>query len=164
MRMARRGLTVIGLVLILVAIGVAIWLLLRVMGRETPPEPAAPVAPVAAPPPGVTPGGGTELASRLAIVPPLDSIAAPGDTVALRVRATTETGTTVAQAVIRFAVTAGGGRVLADSAVTNDIGLAEVRWVLGSGTGEQTVQAALAGSDAVSTSATVTTTPTGAAP
>lgn len=157
MRMARRGLTVIGLVGILVAIGIALYFVIRFMGADAAPEPspldsAGPVVAPAAP--GVTPGGGSELASRLAVTAPLDSTAAAGDTIPLRIRATTETGTAVAQAVVRFAVTAGTGRVTADSAVTNDLGEAEVRWVLGSA-GPQTVRASLAGNDAVSTTATV---------
>ena len=160
MRMDRRGLTVIGLVGILVAIGIAIYLVIRFMGADAAPEPSpldsagAMVAPVVPPTPGVTPGGGTALASRLAVTAPIDSAGTPGDTIPLRIRATTETGTAVAQAVIRFAVTAGQGRLVPDSAVTNDIGEAEVRWVLGSA-GPQTVRATLSGSDAVNATATV---------
>lgn len=160
MRLARRGLTVIELVLILVVIGLAIFFLLRMRGGDEAPAPgtadSAAVDTTGMPP--IPAGAANPLAARLAVVAPRDSTAAAGDTLALRVRATTDTETTVARAIVRFEVTAGGGRVEPDSTTTDDLGEAEVRWILGDSAGPQTVRAAVTGSDAATTTVTVTAT------
>lgn len=156
MRLARRGLTVIGLVLILVVLGLGIFFLVRMMGREPAPGMPPMVADTGAA--AVAPGATNPLADRLAVVEPRDSAAVAGDTIGLRVRATTAAGTAVARALIRFEVTAGGGSVMPDSATTDDLGEAQVRWALGGAAGPQTVRATVTGNDAASATTTLLTT------
>ena len=141
MRTHRRGLTVIELVLLLVVLGVVVFFLLRLRGGdETPAPPGAALgsdSAVAAPAAGA-------LATRLALVTPLDSTAGPGDTLLVRVRATNEGGAGAAGAAVQFAAE-GGGRVEPAAATANDAGEAEARWVLGA-TGAQTLRATIAAS------------------
>ncbi|MHB1224220.1 MAG: hypothetical protein ACYC2G_09295 [Gemmatimonadaceae bacterium] len=151
MHARRRGLTVLELVILLIVIVVVAVLLLRMRGGESAPPPTAvDSSGVLAPP-----GAGNELTTRLAVVAPLDTTALAGDTVTVRLRATTETGTAVARATIQLAVTAGGGQLSATTAVTADNGEIEVRWVLGSEAGPQTVRATVQGNEAATATVTV---------
>ena len=134
MRTSRRGLTVIELVLILLVIGVVIFFLMRLRGRDDAAAGAAldSTGALATEPAVTAPaalGAGSALASRLALAQPVDSTASAGDTLTVRVRATTDAGDGVANAMVRFAAE-GGGRVQPDSVATNDLGEAEVRWIL----------------------------------
>lgn len=138
MHARRRGLTVLELLIIIIVLAVAVVVLTRVVrnrstgsGAGLPPDSA-----ILAPP-----GSGNELTARLAFLAPLDSSARAGDTLEVRVRATTEGGTAVTQATVRFEVTDGGGHILPDSAITNDLGDADARWVLGTEAGEQVLRA-----------------------
>ncbi len=155
MRTTRRGLTVIELVLILLAIGLLAFLAFRYFGRDD--SPAAPgsdgvltEAPVLSEP-------GDALADQLRVIAPLDSTAAPGDTVPVRVRASTTTGTGVVNAMVEFAVEEGGGSVTPASVATNDLGEAEALWVLGTGAGRQELRAAVSGRDAAAVTILLTT-------
>lgn len=151
MHARRRGLTVIELLIVLIVIVVAIVLLLRMRGGESaPPAPAADSASVLAPP-----GAGNELTTRLAVIAPLDTTAVAGDTVTVRLRATTESGTAVARATIELAVTAGGGQLSTTTAVTADNGEAEARWTLGAAAGPQTVRATVQGNESAAATITV---------
>lgn len=145
MNRRRHGLTVLELLIIIILVVVAAVVLIRM--NRSPGTDAAPSAPadsaLLAPP-----GSGNALIGRLAFLTPFDSIATVGDTVEVRVRATTDAGTGVAQADIRFEVSSGGGQVTADSAVTNDQGEASVGWILGPTPGEQLIQASV-GTDGV---------------
>ena len=139
----RRGLTVIELVIILIVIVVAVVLLLRLRNRE----PA-----VVAPPPAdttvlATPaaGAGNALASRLVFLVPRDSTVATGDTILVRLRATSDAGTAVNAATVTLQVTAGDGSVIPASGVTDDRGEVEARWVVGPAAGTQTLRAAVQG-------------------
>lgn len=143
MRTHRRGLTVIELVLILVVLGIVVFFLLRLRGGDDAPAAGAALgsdSAVAAPP---TAAAGA-LATRLALVAPLDSSARAGDTLLLRVRATNEGGVGVAGAALSFAAE-GGGRAEPAAATANDVGDAEARWVLGA-VGAQTLRVSIAGS------------------
>lgn len=151
MHARRRGLTVLELLIILIVIVVAIVLLLRLRGGESAPPPAAAdSASVLAPP-----GAGNELTTRLAVLAPLDTTAVAGDTVTIRLRATTESGTAVASATIELAVTAGGGRLSTPTAVTTDNGEVEARWMLGAAAGPQTVRATVQGNESAAATVTV---------
>lgn len=150
MHARRRGLTVIELVIILVVIVVAAVLLLRMRGRESAPAPVVADSAALAPP-----GAGNPLTTRLAILAPRDSTARAGDTVTVRVRATTESGTAVTRATIGLAVTAGGGTLSAPSAVTADNGEVEARWALGREPGPQTVRAFVQGNEAAQATVTI---------
>ena len=68
----------------------------------------------------------------------------------LVVRVTDPRSRPVAQLRVTFVVTAGGGRVVPDTAVTDNDGLATVRWTLGTTPGTQTVDARVFGSDTLS--------------
>lgn len=135
MRTSRRGLTVIELVLILLVIGIVVFFLLRLRGRNDASAGAAldSTAALAREPAIVAPaplGAGGALASHLTLTPAPDSTASAGDTLTVRVRATTDAGAGVANAMVRFTAD-GGGRVQPDSAATNDLGDVDVRWILG---------------------------------
>jgi hypothetical protein len=150
MRTSRRGLTVIELVLILLAIGVLAYFAFRYLGRDdaaatAPGLDSAAVTPTA-------PAG--PLADRLELLAPLDSTAAPGDTVLVRVRATTVAGTGVANATVTFEVTAGGGSVVPASVATNDLGETEARWATGAA-GAQELRATVTGSPAATATVTL---------
>lgn len=159
MRTTRRGLTVIELVLILLALALLTYFAFRYFGRDE--SPAAPgsegvlnEAPVLTEP-------GDALADLLSVIEPRDTSAVAGDTITVRVRATTTTGTAVANATVRFEVASGGGTVAPASIATNDLGEAEARWMLGRGTGPQELHAAVAGRDAAAATIHVTTTAAG---
>lgn len=135
MRTSRRGLTVIELVLILLVIGIVVFFLLRMRGRDGETAgAAADTAGALANQPGIIApaplGAGGALARHLALTQGVDSVAGAGDTITVRVRATTDANAGVANALVRF-TTDGGGRVQPDSAVTDDLGEVEVRWTLG---------------------------------
>jgi len=141
MRLARRGLTVIELVLILVAIGLLVFFLLRLRNRDAaPPAPTADSA-LATP---AAPTTGT--ATTLSLAAPLDSTAAAGDTLDVRLRAVDAGGAPVAGAALRIE-TEGGGRVEPATATSGANGEAAVRWTLG-GEGVQTLRATLDGAPA----------------
>jgi hypothetical protein len=141
MRHARRGLTVIELVLILVAIGLLAFFLLRMRARDEPLPPSAADSVLTRP---AAPGTAA-LGPMLTLVAPLDSTAAGGATLDVRVRAA-HGAEPAASAVVRFAVE-GGGRVEPDSASTGADGVAAVRWTLGD-SGEQTLRATTEGAAA----------------
>jgi hypothetical protein len=142
MRHARRGLTVIELVLILVAIGLLAFFLLRMRSRDEPLPPSAADSVLTRP---AAPGTATALTPTLTLVAPLDSAAAGGATLDVRVRAA-RGAEPAANAVVRFAVE-GGGRVEPDSAITGADGAVAVRWTLGD-SGEQTLRATTEGAAA----------------
>ena len=151
MHARRRGLTVLELVIILVVIVVAVVLLLRLRGGESAPPPLVTDSTgVLAPP-----GAGNELTTRLAVVGPVDTTAVAGDTVTVRLRATTESGTAVARATIELEVTAGGGQLSAATVVTGDNGEVEARWVLGTAVGPQSVRATVQGNETAAATVTV---------
>ena len=138
MRLARRGLTVIELVLILVAIGLIAFFLLRLRGRDAAPaaaDSAAAVAPVGSDTPAAAPA-----ARVLTLAAPLDSTAAPGAVLDVRVRGA------AAGAVVRFEAE-GGGRVEPASDTTGTDGEAAARWTIGT-TGAQTLRATTDGGPA----------------
>ena len=142
MRTNRRGLTVIGLVLILVAVGLIVFLLLRLRGGGEPaPADPMPGTTAVVPDTGLATAGA--LAARLDLAVPVDTVAQPRDTIVVRVRAATVAGTAVAAAQVLFSVT-GGGTVEPQTATTGDAGEAEARWVLGGEPGAQTLRASLA--------------------
>jgi hypothetical protein len=139
MRLPRRGLTVIELVLILVAVGLLAFFLLRMRSRDAEPPvadttlaPATPAAPTGAP--------------ALTLATPLDSTAAAGAGIDVRVHATDAAGAALANAAVRFAAD-GGGRVEPATATTGADGDAAVRWTLGA-EGVQTLRATLDGAAA----------------
>ena len=127
MRHDRRGLTVIELVLILIALGLIIFFLFRLRGRDD----AAPVVPPAADS-AVLPTAAAPLVERLDLAVPTDSVAAAGDTLDVRLRAS-GAGAGVARATIELS--ADGGTVLPTTVVTNDIGEATARWVVAGAVG-----------------------------
>ena len=136
----RRGLTVLELLIIIIVVVVAATILIR-MTRGSDNEDSDAIPPDSA---LLAPAGaGNALTSRLGFLTTFDSLATAGDTVEVRVRATTAAGTGVAQTTIRFDVAAGDGIVVPDSAVTNDVGEATTRWVLGRTAGEQLIQASV---------------------
>lgn len=159
MRTTRRGLTVIELVLILLAIALLTYFAFRYLGRDEPPAtPATEGVPTEGP---AFTEPGDALAEQLSVIAPLDTAAVAGDTVPVRVRATTATGTAIANATIEFEVVTGGGTVTPASIPTNDLGEAETRWVLGRAAGPQELRAAVAGRDAASATIHLATTAAG---
>lgn len=60
---------------------------------------------------------------------------------AVVVRVTTASGSPVANQIVNFRVTAGGGSVFAGAALTNANGIAQERWTLGSAAGENRMEA-----------------------
>lgn len=154
MHARRRGLTVLELLIIIVVIIVAAVLLLRMRGRESGPAAVAADSSKVLTPPA---GAGNQLTTRLDFLAPLDSTARAGDTVTVRVRASTDAGTAVSNATIELAVTAGEGRLSTTSAVTRDDGEAEARWALGAQPGAQTVRASVQGNESATATLTVTT-------
>lgn len=124
MRHDRRGLTVIELVLILLAVGLIIFFLFRLRGSDD----AAPGVPAAADSAVLPPSAAAPLVDRLDLVTPIDTVAAAGDTIVVRVRAT-GAGAGVARAAIDLAP-GPNSVVLPTSLVTNDIGEATAQWIL----------------------------------
>jgi hypothetical protein len=124
MRHDRRGLTVIELVLILLAVGLIIFFLFRLRGRDD----AAPVVPPAADSAVLPPTAAAPLVDRLDLATPIDTVAAPGDTIVVRFRAT-GAGAGVARATIDLAP-GPNSVVLPASLVTNDIGEASAQWIV----------------------------------
>lgn len=127
MRHDRRGLTVIGLVLILVAVGLTAFFLLRLRGADDAP-PAVPAAADSAvlPTSAVAP-----LVDRLELAAPLDSVAAAGDTLAVRLRAVGANAGVVG-ATIDLAP-GPNSTVRPTSVITSDIGEATAQWVVPGG-------------------------------
>jgi hypothetical protein len=72
----------------------------------------------------------------------------------LVVRVTDPQSRPVAQLGVTFVVTAGGGRVVPDTAFTDNYGLAAGRWTLGTTPGAQRVDARVLGSDTLSATLT----------
>lgn len=130
MRLARRGLTVIELVLILVAIGLIAFFLLRLRGRDAAPPVAADTSAALIPDAAPT---ATPAVGALTLAAPLDSTAAPGAVLDVRVRGA------AAGAVVRFEAE-GGGRVEPASDTTGTDGEAAARWTIGA-SGAQTLRA-----------------------
>lgn len=151
---SRRGLTVLGLVIILIVIVAAAVLLLRMRGGSGEQVPAG--AAVAAAADSTRPEGGLA-AARLQILEPADSTTAAGDTVTVRVRASSVEGAPVAGAAIHFTVTAGGGQLATAVVVTGDDGVAVAHWALGAAPGAQSLSAAAEGSQAPPAVVTITT-------
>ena len=141
MRLPRRGLTVIELVLILVAVGLLAFFLLRMRSRDTQ-RPATVADTTLTPPAPAGPAG----APALVLATTLDSTAAAGAGLDVRVHATDAAGAALANAAVRFAAE-GGGRVEPATATTGTDGDATVRWTLGAG-GVQTLRATLDGAAA----------------
>ena len=124
MRHDRRGLTVIELVLILLAVGLIIFFLFRLRGADD-----VPAVPAAADSAVLPPTAAAPLVDRLDLATPIDSVAAPGDTIVVRFRAV-GAGAGVARAAIDLAPGA-SSTVLPTSLVTNDIGEATAQWIVG---------------------------------
>ena len=124
MRHDRRGLTVIELVLILLAVGLIIFFLFRLRGADD----AAPAVPPAADSAVLPPSAAAPLVERLDLATPIDTVAAVGDTIVVRFRAV-GAGAGVARAAIELAP-GPSSTVLPTSLVTNDIGEATAQWIL----------------------------------
>lgn len=150
----------IELVLILLAIALLAFFAFRYFGRDESPVTPGSEGVLTEAPPLTEPGDA--LADHLGVLSPRDSTAAAGDTVPVRVRATTATGTGVVNATVTFEVTAGGGTVIPASVATNDLGEAEARWVLGASAGRQELRAAVDGREAAAATILLTTTVGGA--
>lgn len=153
----RRGLTVLELLIIIIVIVVGVVLLLRWRGAKD--SPTAPVNVEAAGDSvasGTVPAAGSALTTDLAFLAPTDSVAATGDTVTVRLRATTAAGAAVAQATIHVSVASGGGRLLTESGVTDGSGEMEVRWMLGSEPGPQSLRATVEGNANPAATLTIT--------
>lgn len=152
MRTSRRGLTVIELVLILLAIGILAYFAFRYLGRDEAPDATAALDSAAV----VAPAPAGALAQRLELVAPTDSAAMAADTVLVRVRAVSVAGTAVANAGVRFEVVGGNGSVTPDSAATSDLGEAETRWVVGTQRANAELRASVPGSPGATVSVRVT--------
>lgn len=146
------------LLIIIIVVVVAVVLLLRWRGSDSPPPPAAADSAAVGATAIAPAGAGNELTTRLAFLAPRDSVVRAGDTVTVRLQATTESGTAVARATIAVQVTEGGGQLSAASGVTGDNGEVEVRWMLGAAAGPQTVRATVDGSETATATLTLATT------
>lgn len=136
MRPARRGLTVIELVIIIVIVAIVATLVYRSMGRRGE-RAAAPTADTLAP-------TAPAVATRLALDTPVPAPALPGAQVAVTVRATDDAGTPVAGAAVEFVPRSGGGKATPALAITDSSGRARTTWTLGSATAD-TLEARIAG-------------------
>lgn len=157
MRTSRRGLTVIELVLILLAIGVLVFFAFRYLGRDEASDATTALDSAAV----VEPAPAGPLADRLELVTPIEPAAMTADTVTVRVRAATVAGTAVANATVTFEVLGGGGSVTPASVSTNDLGEAEARWTIGAERAAAELRASVTGSPTATT--TVRATPDSAA-
>lgn len=156
MRHDRRGLTVIELVLILLAVGLIIFFLFRLRGDD-----AAPAVPPAADSAVLPPSAAAPLVDRLDLATPIDTVAAAGDTIVVRFRAT-GAGAGVARAAIELAP-GPNSVVLPTSLVTNDIGEATAQWIVAAGDaaagGVRTLRATVRGNPSATLEATVRVAP-----
>jgi hypothetical protein len=151
MRHDRRGLTVIELVLILLAVGLIVFFLLRLRGGDD-------AAPAGADSATLPPSAAAPLVDRLDLATPLDSVARVGDTLVVRLRAT-GAGAGVARAAIELAA-GPGSTVVPTALVTNDIGEAVAQWIVGGDAGAtRTLRATVRGSESATLEATVRVTP-----
>lgn len=158
MRHDRRGLTVIELVLILLALGLIIFFLFRLRGRDD--------AALAVPPAAdsvLAPTAGAPLVDRLDLATPIDSVVAAGDTIVVRFRAT-GAGAGVARAAIDLAP-GPSSVVLPTSLVTNDIGEASAQWIVAAadpGAGDtRTLRATVRGNPSATLETSVRVAPAG---
>ncbi|HEX5829951.1 MAG TPA: prepilin-type N-terminal cleavage/methylation domain-containing protein [Gemmatimonadaceae bacterium] len=136
MRPARRGLTVIELVIIIAIVAIVATLVYRSMGRRGE-QAAAPAADTLAP-------TGSAVATRLSLDAPVTAAALPGARVPVAVRATDDADTPIAGAAVEFVTQAGGGQATPALAITDANGLARTSWTLGSATAD-TLVARIAG-------------------
>jgi len=102
--------------------------------------------------------------AAVAVVQGNNQVAPGGQVLAdsLVVRVTDPQNRPVAQLRVAFVVTAGGGAAVPDTTVTNNDGRAASRWTLGTTAGVQTVEARVAGSDAVKATFDATASASGA--
>ena len=151
MRHDRRGLTVIELVLILLAVGLIIFFLLRLRGGDD----AAPAADSTALPASAA----APLVDRLDLATALDTVVQVGDTLVVRLRAT-GAGAGVARAAIELAA-GPGTTVQPASLVTNDIGEATAQWIMGADAagGTRTLRATVHGNPSATLETTVRVAP-----
>lgn len=59
----------------------------------------------------------------------------------LKIRATYEDGKPAAKAMVNWVIKSGGGKINSNTSVTNNEGIAEIKWTLGASAGEQSVEA-----------------------
>lgn len=141
---ARRGLTVIELVLILLAVGLIIVVLFRLRGRDD----GAARVPASADTAVLPPSAAAPLVERLDLVTPIDSVASDGDTLLVRFRAI-GAGAGVAGATIDLEP-GPDAVVLPTSLLTSDIGEATARWIVaGAAGGTRTLRATVRGNPSV---------------
>jgi hypothetical protein len=122
---ARRGLTVLELVIILVLLGVLIAILLpRFRGGDVPASGAA--------------------ASAVRVDQGPDSVVAPGATARVTVTLADSAGRPASAARVTFSVTRGGGSVNPPAALTDSSGRASTEWAVGADTGQKVLTATAA--------------------
>lgn len=144
----RRGLTVLELLIIIIVIAIAVVLLLRWRGGSDSPTPTVPADAAAESIGSMAPSAvPSALTTDLFFLGPVDSVATAGDTVTVRLVATTESGNGVVGATVNLSVPSGGGQLSTSSAVSGANGEMEVRWILGAEPGPQVIGAMIDGNE-----------------